>query len=78
MVMVMVLVIMVVQFTGAVQSTLDGALAADTNGNNGSATQIRLASTTGFSIRRWNFIAVGNELITYTGQQHWYRTNRYF
>ena len=39
---------------GAQTSTLDGALAADTNGNNGSATQIRLASTTGFPSGRWN------------------------
>ena len=52
--------------TGAAQSTLDGALAADTNGNNGSATQIRLASTTGFP-SGGGTIAVGNELITYTG-----------
>jgi hypothetical protein len=50
---------------GAQTSTLDGALAADTNGNNGSATQIRLASTTGFPTA--GTIAVGNELITYTG-----------
>ena len=52
--------------TGAAQSTLDGALAADTNGNNGSATQIRLASTTGFP-SSGGTIAVGSELITYTG-----------
>ena len=52
--------------TGAAQSTLDGALAADTNGNNGSATQIRLASTTGFP-SGGGTIAVGSELITYTG-----------
>ena len=51
--------------TGAAQSTLDGALAADTNGNNGSATQIRLASTTGFPATGGT-IAVGSELITYT------------
>jgi len=58
------------QYGGTVQgtqtSTLDGALAADTNGNNGSATQIRLASTTGFP-SGGGTIAVGNELITYTG-----------
>jgi len=41
-------------------------LAADTNGNNGSATQIRLASTTGFPATGGT-IAVGSELITYTG-----------
>jgi hypothetical protein len=52
--------------SGATQSTLDGALAADTNGNNGSATQIRLASATGFPTSGGT-IAVGNELITYTG-----------
>ena len=52
--------------TGAAQSTLDGALAADTNGNNSSATQIRLASTTGFPTGGGT-IAVGSELITYTG-----------
>ena len=52
--------------TGAAQSTLDGALAADTNGNNGSATQVRLASTTGFPATGGT-IAVGSELITYTG-----------
>ena len=52
--------------TGAAQSTLDGALAADTNGNNGSATQIRLISATGFPTGGGT-IAVGSELITYTG-----------
>ena len=52
--------------TGAATSTLDGALAADTAGNNGSATQIRLASTTGFPLTGGT-IAVGNELITYAG-----------
>ena len=51
--------------TGAVQNDLDGALAADTNGNNGSATQIRLTSSTGFPTS--GVIAIGNELITYTG-----------
>ena len=50
--------------TGALQNDLDGALSADTNGNNGSATQIRLTSTTGFPTA--GTIAVGNELITYT------------
>ena len=51
--------------TGAAQTTLDGALAADTNGNNGSATQIRLISATGFPASGGT-IAVGSELITYT------------
>ena len=52
--------------TGALQNNLDGALSADTQGNNGSATQIRLTSTTGFPSPSGT-IAVGNELITYTG-----------
>jgi len=51
---------------GAQTTTLDGALAADTNGNNGSATQIRLTSTTGFP-SSGGTIAIANELITYTG-----------
>ena len=51
--------------TGALQNDLDGALSADTQGNNGSATQIRLTSTTGFPSPTGT-IAVGNELITYT------------
>ena len=51
--------------TGALQNDLDGALAADTAGNNGSATQIRLTSTTGFPTS--GTILVDNELITYTG-----------
>ena len=51
--------------SGALQNDLDGALAADTAGNNGSATQIRLSSTTGFPTA--GTIAVENELITYTG-----------
>jgi len=50
--------------TGALQNDLDGALAANTAGNNGSGTQIRLTSTTGFPTT--GTIAVGNELITYT------------
>jgi hypothetical protein len=50
--------------SGAVASTLDGALAADANGNNGSATQIRLASTTGFPSA--GTVIIENELITYT------------
>ena len=50
--------------SGAVASTLDGALAADANGNNGSATQIRLTSTTGFPSA--GTVIIENELITYT------------
>ena len=51
--------------TGVLTNDLDGALAADTAGNNGSATQIRLTSATGFPTA--GTIAVENELITYTG-----------
>ena len=50
---------------GVVQNDLDGALAADTNGNNSSATQIRLTSATGFPTSGGT-IAIANELITYT------------
>jgi len=50
---------------GAQQSTLDGALAADANGNNGSPSQIRLASTTGFPTGGGT-VAIEDELITYT------------
>ena len=49
--------------SSALLNDLDGALAANTAGNNGSATQIRLTSTTGFPAS--GTIAVGNELITY-------------
>jgi len=52
--------------SGALQTTLDGALAADANGNNGSAVQIRVASSTGFPTGGGT-IAIDNELITYTG-----------
>ena len=51
--------------TGAVTSTLNGALAANTAGNNGSATEITLAATTGFPTT--GTVAIGNELITYSG-----------
>ena len=51
--------------TGVLSNDLDGALAADTQGNNGSATQIRLTSTTGFPTSGGT-IAIENELITYT------------
>ena len=40
-------------------------MAADANGNNGSATQIRLASTTGFPTGGGT-VAIEDELITYT------------
>ena len=52
--------------TGATQSTLDGALLADTNGTGGTGTSITLASVTGFPTGGGT-IAVGTELITYTG-----------
>ena len=50
---------------GAEQNNLDGALAADAQGNNGSATQIRLVSTTGFPTGGGT-VAIEDELITYT------------
>ena len=46
-------------------STLNGALADDTQGNNGSATNITLTSTTGFPTS--GTIKVGAEFISYTG-----------
>jgi len=52
---------------GPITTTLDGALADDTNGNNGSATEITLASTTGFPSAGTNYIQVGAEEISYTG-----------
>jgi len=52
--------------TGAAQSTLNGALLADTNGTGGTGTSITLASVTGFPTGGGT-IAVGTELITYTG-----------
>jgi hypothetical protein len=51
--------------SGALTNDLDGALADDANGNNGSATNITLTSTTGFPAS--GRIQVGTELITYTG-----------
>ena len=52
---------------GALTTTLDGLLGDNTNGNNGSATEITLASTTGFPSSGTNFIEVGSEEISYTG-----------
>ena len=46
-------------------NTLNGALAANTSGNNGSSTEITLASTAGFP--PVGTVAIGDELITYTG-----------
>ena len=52
---------------GALTTTLSGALGDNTNGNNGSATEITLASTSGFPSSGTNFIQVGTEEISYTG-----------
>jgi hypothetical protein len=59
---------------GVVTTTLDGLLADDTNGNNSSATEITLTSTTGLPTSGTNSITVGtigsvtgSEIITYTG-----------
>ncbi len=58
------------QYGGTVQSpfttTLNGALLADTNGTGGSGTVINVTSNSGFPTT--GTIAVGNELITYTGK----------
>ena len=51
---------------GAQQTTLNGALLADTNGTGGSGSVINVTSNTGFPTT--GTIAVGNELITYTGK----------
>jgi hypothetical protein len=48
-----------------VASVLDGALANDTNGNNGSATEITLNSTTGFP--SVGHVVIDSEIISYTG-----------
>jgi len=47
-------------------TTLDGALAADTNGNNGSATEITVVSTTNFPTA--GIFCVETEAIRYTGK----------
>ena len=52
--------------SGVATNDLDGALAADSAGNNGSSTQIRL--TDGSAFPTSGTIAVGNELITYSGR----------
>ena len=51
---------------GALTNTLNGALLADTAGTGGSGTVINITSNTGFPTA--GTIAVGNELITYTGK----------
>jgi hypothetical protein len=61
------------QFSGTISGptptgvTLDGALADDTQGNNGNATTITLSSITGLPSSGTNFILVGAEEISYTG-----------
>ena len=52
---------------GSATTTLNGALADDTNGNNGSATEITLASVTGFPSAGTNYVQIGAEEISYTG-----------
>jgi len=53
--------------SGAATTTLNGSLADDTAGNNGSATEITLTSVTGFPTVGTNFITVGGtEIISYT------------
>ena len=52
---------------GSLTTTLNGALADDTNGNNSSATEITLASTTGFPSAGTNYVQIGAEEISYTG-----------
>ena len=52
--------------SGAISSTLNGSLADDAQGNNGSATNITLADASAFPTT--GEILVGGELITYTGK----------
>ena len=52
---------------GSATTTLNGALADDTNGNNGSTTEITLNSVVGFPTSGTNYIQVGSEEISYTG-----------
>ena len=52
---------------GAVTTTLDGAIGSTSGGNNGSATEITLASVTGFPTTGTNFVQIGSEEISYTG-----------
>ena len=60
--MVLVLETMVEQLLVLSQTTLNGALLADTAGTGGSGTAVTLASTTGLPTA--GTIAVANELIT--------------
>jgi len=52
--------------SGVATNDLDGSLAADSQGNNGSATQIRLTDASSFPTS--GTIAVEDELITYSGK----------
>ena len=52
---------------GSATTTLNGALADDTNGNNSSATEITLTSVTGFPTTGTNYVQIGAEEISYTG-----------
>ena len=52
---------------GTTLTTLNGAIAATTGGNNGSGTEITLASTSGFPSTGTNHILIGAEEISYTG-----------
>ena len=52
---------------GAITTTLNGALGDNTNGNNGSATEITLASVSGLPSSGTNYVQVGSEEISYTG-----------
>ena len=52
--------------SGVATNDLDGSLAADADGNNGSATQIRLSDASGFPSS--GTIAVEDELITYASK----------
>ena len=52
---------------GILTTTLNGSLGDNTNGNNGSATEITVANTTSFPSSGTNFIKIGTEEISYTG-----------
>ena len=52
---------------GAITTTLNGAISATSGGNNGSATEITLTSTTGFPSTGTNHVTIGTEEISYTG-----------
>jgi len=53
--------------SGAITTTLNGALLNDTAGTGGSGTSITLTSTANFPSSGTNFIQVGSEEISYTG-----------